>query len=101
MDSVGARSVNANSGRGSITKRSSRWWLQKAGFFAYPTNPELAFITKVYSVAHFRQNMEQKKLLNGGFFADPFVVAKAWSLGGAVVTEERLRDNARQDPKPL
>lgn len=69
-----------------------------ADFFAYPTTQELTFITRVYSVAHFRQNLEKKKLLGGGYFADPFIIAKAWFLGGVVVTEEKLKDHAAKIP---
>ncbi|MBZ0199622.1 MAG: DUF4411 family protein [Ignavibacteriaceae bacterium] len=41
--------------------------------FSTPTSDELSFITKIYSVPHFQQNLEKKKILTGGFFADPFV----------------------------
>ncbi|MBM4430975.1 MAG: DUF4411 family protein, partial [Chloroflexi bacterium] len=35
---------------------------------------------------------------SGGCFADPFVVAKAWALGGVVVTEETFKDHAAKIP---
>jgi len=69
-----------------------------ADFFADPTAQELAFITRVYSVPHFRQNLEQKKLLKGGYFADPFIIARASALAGVVVTEEQFRANAAKIP---
>lgn len=49
---------------------------------------ELAFITQIYSVPHFRQNLDRKKLLQGGYFADPFIIAKAKIKDATVVTEE-------------
>ena len=67
-------------------------------FFADPTSDELAFLAQIYSVPHFRHNLEQKKLLKGGYFADPFVIAKARLLDGTVVTEEKLKDNAAKIP---
>jgi hypothetical protein len=57
-------------------------------FFEDPTVEELSFITQIYSVAHFRQNLDRKKLLQGGYFADPFIIAKAWVKDATVVTEE-------------
>lgn len=72
---------------------------QKPGFFAYPEIPELVFIRDIYSVPHFRAyNLEPKKLLRGGHFADPFVIAKAHILNATVVTEEVLRANAAKIP---
>jgi hypothetical protein len=67
-------------------------------FFANPTNEELSFITEIYSVNHFQQNLERKKLLKGGFFADPFILAKAWAVKGTVVTEEHYKENGAKIP---
>lgn len=67
-------------------------------FFADPISEELTFITQIYSIQHFRQNLDKKKLLQGGYFADPFVIAKAWKVNGTVVTEEDFRDNAAKIP---
>lgn len=35
---------------------------QNKNFFANPTNEELSFITEIYLVKHFQQNLERKKL---------------------------------------
>jgi hypothetical protein len=67
-------------------------------FFADPTNEELSFITEIYSVKHFQQNLERKKLLSGGYFADPFVIAKARAVEGTVVTEEHFKENGAKIP---
>lgn len=69
-----------------------------ADFFDSPTTEELAFITQIYSIPHFLQNLERKKLLGGGYFADPFIIAKAKVLDGVVVTEEQLKDTAAKIP---
>lgn len=67
-------------------------------FFSSPTPNELERITQIYSIAHFRQNLDRKKLLKGGYFADPFVIAKAWKELGTVVTEEDFRENGAKIP---
>jgi hypothetical protein len=59
-------------------------------FFENPSVEELSFITQIYSIAHFRQNLDRKKLLQGGYFADPFIIAKAKIKEAVVVTEEDL-----------
>jgi len=65
-------------------------------FFEDPTVEELSFITEIYSIRHFRQNLDKKKLLQGGHFADPFIIAKAKFKKAVVVTEEsRPRNGAR------
>jgi hypothetical protein len=56
-------------------------------FFEDPTTEELNFVKEIYSIAHFRQNLEKKKLLQGGYFADPFIIVKAKIMVAAVVSE--------------
>lgn len=63
-------------------------------FFAIPTVEELEFVRTIYSVQHFQQNLEKKKLLKGGYLADPFLVAKARIAAGAVVCEEERKPHA-------
>jgi hypothetical protein len=67
-------------------------------FFTKPTPEELQFVTQIYSVRHFRQNLERKKLLKGGYFADPLIIAKAWKEQGTVVTEEKVIEHAARIP---
>jgi hypothetical protein len=55
-------------------------------FFAAPTSAEFDFVRRIYSVPHFQQNLDKKKRLAGGPFADPFLIARAGALGGTVVT---------------
>jgi len=68
------------------------------GFFAIPSVEEMAFIKEIYSVRNFQYNLEKKKLLKGGHFADPFIVAKANAVNGIVVTEEKFKENAAKIP---
>lgn len=67
-------------------------------FFEQPSAEELTFITQIYSVAHFRQNLDRKKLLQGGYFADPFIIAKARAKGATVITEEDKPENGVRIP---
>ncbi len=53
------------------------WSNENRKFFCDPIAEELSFITQIYSVKHFQNNLEKKKLLHGGPFADPFIIAKA------------------------
>lgn len=55
-------------------------------------------MAKIYAVAHFQANIEKQKLYKGGRNADAFVVARAYAIGGTVVTAERLKSNAVKVP---
>ena len=74
------------------------WAADHTELFATPTNAEGAFISKIYSVRHFQQNIEQQKILKGGRNADPFVIARAAVGGATVVTMEVLRPNSAKIP---
>ncbi len=67
-------------------------------FFEDPSVEELAFIRKIYAIHHFRHNLDKKKLLQGGYFADPIIIAKAKVKRAIVVTEEEHRENAARIP---
>jgi Domain of unknown function (DUF4411) len=66
------------------------WAAQNNDLFATPTAAKGAFVTKIYGVAHFQQNIEQQKILKGGKNADPFVIARAAIEDRTVVTMEML-----------
>ena len=74
------------------------WAKGAAELFTTPTASEGAFVAQIYAEAHFQANIEQQKILRGGKNADPFVVAKAHTTGGTVVTMERLKPNAAKIP---
>ena len=76
----------------------TEWARAHTDVFALPTPEEAAFITRIYGVAHFHQNIEQQKLLKGGYIADPFVIAKAAIQGRTVVTTELFKPNAAKIP---
>jgi hypothetical protein len=74
------------------------WAGQRQAVFHMPNAAEGAFVAGIYAVAHFQQNIEQKKLLKGGRNADPFVIAKAATDGRCVVTMELLKENGVKIP---
>jgi len=74
------------------------WAKSNSKFFHDPTTEELQFITKIYSVSHFSNSISQQKLLKGGPFADPFIIAKAHAENATVVSEEKLKPNAAKIP---
>jgi hypothetical protein len=74
------------------------WAADNKELFATPIPDEGAFVAGIFAVPHFQQNIEQQKLLNGGFNADPFVVAKAAVEKATVVTMEHLKPNGSGIP---
>jgi hypothetical protein len=74
------------------------WAAVNQGLFVTPTAAEGQFVTQIYAVKHFQQNIEQQKLYRGGRNADPFVIAKASVDGRTVVTMEQLKPNAAKIP---
>jgi len=71
---------------------------QNENFFRSPTPEELSFITEIYSIKHFQQNLDKKRILKGGYFADPFIIAAAKVTNGTVVSEEEIKPNAARIP---
>ena len=77
----------------------SEWGRNNTNLFTTPTAEETSFVTRIYQVEHFQQNINKQKLLNGGKNADPFVIAKAAVIeGGCVVTAEKVTPNAAKIP---
>ncbi len=74
------------------------WIKSRKDFFQEPSVDELKFITEIYTVNHFKFNLEKIKLLKGGAFADPFIIAKAKIENATIVTEEKYKENAAKIP---
>ena len=77
---------------------SFEWAQRNAGLFVTPTAKEGSFVAQIYAVPHFQANIEKQKILKGGRNADPFLIARAASLGATVLTMEQLKDNAAKIP---
>jgi uncharacterized protein DUF4411 len=74
------------------------WCKSNEHIFPAPNNQEGAFVTKIFSVKHYQQIIERKKILKGGKNADPFVIAKAATIKGVVVTLEKPKPNGVKIP---
>ena len=74
------------------------WAAQNGELFTIPNAEEGAFVTRIYAVRHFQQNIERQKILKGGRNADPFVIAKAAVTERTVVTMEQQQPNAVKIP---
>lgn len=74
------------------------WANENEDIFPTPTREEGRYVGKIFNVAHFQNNIEGKKLLNGGFVADPFVVARAAVCEATVVSMETFKPNAADIP---
>jgi hypothetical protein len=74
------------------------WAAANKELFPMPTADEAAVVSRIFAEKHFQQIIEQKKLLKGGKNADPFVIARAAILEGAVVTMENEPRNGAKIP---
>jgi hypothetical protein len=83
---------------GSNVPSLREWAENNQPVFPTPTVAEGAFVQGIFRVAHFQNNIEGKKLLNGGYVADPFVIARASIAGATVVSMETLKPNAADLP---
>ncbi len=78
----------------------SEWVSENSDIFLEATPDEGLFVSKIFQIRHFQQLISKKAQLKGKKVADPFVIAKAHSLGenGCVVTTEKWKENAAQIP---
>lgn len=74
------------------------WAKANSTLFTVPDAKEGAFVAKIYAIEHFQMNIERQKVLRGGRNADPFIIARASSVGATVVTMEQLKPNAAKIP---
>jgi hypothetical protein len=74
------------------------WCNANKSLFAIPDATETSFIPKIFAVPHFQQLIGEKQRLRGTPVADPFIIARAASLGGTVVSEESPRPNKPNIP---
>jgi len=74
------------------------WAKSKAEIFVPPDAKDGDIVAQIYAVQHFQANIDQKKLQKGGKCADPFLVARAHTVGGTVLTMEQPRPHAAKIP---
>ena len=66
-------------------------WIGKhKNIFTKPTLDEQSQVRKILHTNNFQKIISKKGILKGGPFADPFLIAKAMTIGGTVVTREQL-----------
>lgn len=76
----------------------TKWAKQHKKIFKKPSAEEAQFIAIIFQIEHFQKSLEQKKLLKGGYFADPFVIASVKINSGTVVTQEKSKPNGTKIP---
>ena len=59
---------------------------------------EFQIVTEIFQTPHFQTLIRKQERLLGKPVADPFVIAKAQSIGGCVITTEKYKKNAAQIP---
>lgn len=74
------------------------WAKKNRSVFPSPNASEGLFVKEIFAVRHFQQIIEKRKLYKGGNNADPFIIARAASLDGCVVTLEGKPKNGAKIP---
>lgn len=74
------------------------WAANQRNLFPIPNAVEAGFVAQIFTVPHFLQIIERKKLLKGGLNADPFIIARAHAIDGTVVTLEGEPRNGAKIP---
>ncbi|WP_411824682.1 PIN domain-containing protein [Leptospira sp. 'Mane'] len=75
------------------------WAKANKDIFHAPTQQEVEFVKKIFSIPHFQQNISAKTILTGKPAADPFVIAKATTnKNGIVITNEANKANSARIP---
>lgn len=78
--------------------RLSDWAKINPAVFKQPEVGELVFVREIFGIAHFQALLNKKQRLQNKPVADPFVIAKAKSVRGSVVSTEVFKDNAARIP---
>ena len=76
----------------------TKWANRHKNIFREPSAEEAEFIAEIFKEEHFQQSLERKKLLKGGPFADPFIIASAKINSATVVTQEKAKPNGAKIP---
>ena len=74
------------------------WATANKRIFVHPTEAEMAFVSRLFEIEHFRQLVGEKQISKGSPVADPFLMAAAHERSACVVTEEQSKENAAKIP---
>ncbi len=66
------------------------WIKSYINIFDAPTQGEVNRVREILGIPKFQHLIKQKDRLQDKPVADPFVIARAWEIGGTVVTRELL-----------
>lgn len=75
-----------------------RWIENNKDIFRQPTEEDGNFIKKIYTVEHFKRNIDDKKLKRNLPYADPFIIAQAKTNNAKLVTLDKYKDNSANIP---
>ncbi len=75
-------------------------WIKELdlNFFQTPTTEEGDRVAEIFAVQHFHALISTKVRLSGRPCADPWLIAKAWTEDGCVVTQEQYKPNSAKVP---
>ena len=85
---MSTREVLRELGDGRKAELAYVWADDHQYLFPDPGAEEVKFVSRIFAVQHFQQNLQGKKGRPRKRVADPFVIAQAKRTGGTVVTEE-------------
>jgi hypothetical protein len=85
-------------GDGRKVELAYAWAEDQQNLFPDPGMEEVQFVSRIFRVQHFQQNLHGKKGRPRKRVADPFVIAQAKRTGGTVVTEEAKPPNGARIP---
>ena len=74
------------------------WLKQYKHSFTSATNEEANIVSQIYAYRNFQNGVAEKNILRGMPVADAFLVAKAKTINGIIVTREEFKPNAAKIP---
>lgn len=74
------------------------WAKNNKDVFKPPTEEEIEYVKDIFKINHFQSIIRKQSILKGSPVADPFVIAKARSINGCVVTVEHNKENSSRIP---
>ena len=95
---LSTREVLRELGDGRQAELAYIWAAGHEYLFPDPGTEEVLFVSRIFGVRHFQQNLQRKKHKPRRRGADPFVIAQAKRTGGTVVTEESKPPNGARIP---
>ncbi len=95
---LSTREVLRELGDGRKAELAYKWAMANENLFPDPGTEEVQFVSRIFGVRHFQQNLQNKKGKPRRQVADPFVIAQAKRTGGTVVTEEAKPPNGARIP---